>query len=137
VTVAYEYFEHQADVGIVGRGRSLEEAFAEAAKAMFNLMVDIEAVRPIKVIEVECEAENEEELFVEWLNALLAEASINNMVLSQFDVRIEKGKLVGLARGEELNPARHEVRTEVKAATYSQLKIIKDGEFVAQCVVDV
>src|SRR4030042_3005719 len=135
--MAYEYFEHMADVGIVGRGRSLEEAFAEAAKAMFNLMVDIEAVNPIKTIEVECEAENEEELFVEWLNALLAEASINNMVFSQFEVRIENGKLAGLARGEELDLERHEARTEVKAATYSQLRIIKDGEFVAQCVVDV
>jgi len=135
--MAYEYFEHLADVGIVGRGRSLEEAFAEAAKAMFNLMVDIEAVNPIKTIEVECEAENEEELFVEWLNALLAEASINNMVFSQFEVRIENGKLAGLARGEELDLERHEARTEVKAATYSQLRIIRDGEFVAQCVVDV
>lgn len=135
--MAYEYFEHLADVGIVGRGRSLEEAFAEAARAMFNLMVEIEAVEPVKAIEVECEAENEEELFVEWLNALLAEASIHNMVFSQFDVRIEKGKLTGLARGEELDPEKHEVRTEVKAATYSQLKIVRDSEFVAQCVVDV
>lgn len=135
--MAYEYFEHQADVGIVGRGRSLEEAFAEAAKAMFNLMVDIEAVRPIKTIEVECQAENEEELFVEWLNALLAEASINRMVFSHFGVQIKGGKLAGWARGEELDPDRHDVRTEVKGATYSQLKIVKDGEFVAQCVVDV
>ena len=135
--MAYEYFEHLADVGIVGRGRSLEEAFAEAAKAMFNLMVNIEAVRPIKAVEVGCEAENEEELFVEWLNALLAVASINNMVFSQFEVRIENLDLVGLARGEALDPERHEAKTEVKAATYSQLKIVKDGEFVAQCVVDV
>jgi len=135
--MAYEYFEHSADVGIVGKGESLEEAFEEAAKAMFNLMVDVEAVQPIKTIEVECEAENDEELFVEWLNGLLAEATINNMVFSQFDVQIENGKLVGLARGEELDPERHEMRTEVKAATYSQLKIMKDIEFVAQCVVDV
>lgn len=135
--MAYEYFEHPADVGIVGKGRSLEEAFAEAARAMFNLMVDIEAVEPIKTIEVECEADNEEELFVEWLNSLLAEATINNMVFSQFDVQIEKGKLVGSARGEELDPERHEMGTEVKAATYSQLKIVKDREFMAQCVVDV
>jgi len=133
----YEYFEHSADVGIVGKGQSLEEAFAEAAKAVFNLMVDIEAVEPIKTIEVQCEAENEEELFVEWLNSLLAEATINDMVFSQFDVQIEKGKLVGMARGDDLDPERHELRTEVKAATYSQLKIVKDSEFIAQCVVDV
>jgi len=46
--------------------------------------------------------------------------------------------LKGYACGEKLDVEKHKVKTEVKAATYSQLKIEeKDGLFYVKCVVDV
>ena len=33
-TLSYEYFEHQADIGIRGKGTTLAEAFEQAALAM-------------------------------------------------------------------------------------------------------
>jgi SHS2 domain-containing protein len=133
----YEFFEHEADIGIRGIGSSLEEAFAEAAKAMFSVMVDIKAVIPLKTVELECQAENQEELFIEWLNKLLAEASINDMVFSEFIVHIKDHGLKATVKGEKLDTDRHKVKTEVKAATYSQLKIERNQETIVQCVVDV
>jgi SHS2 domain-containing protein len=134
----YDYFEHEADIGIVGIGENLEESFQEAAKAMFNVMVDIEKIEPRKSIEVECEADNEEELLVEWLNALLTEKDINNMVFSEFKVLIDGKKLKGVAKGERFQAKKHNAKTEVKAATYSQLRVYKkSGKYLAQCVVDV
>ena len=136
--MSFEHFEHQADIGIRGIGSNLAEAFEEAAKAMFNVMVDIDRVGPIKTIEIKCEAENNEELLVEWLNKLLAEATINNMVFSYFMVQIRDHSLIGAVKGEHLDPEKHEIKTEVKAATYSQLKVAEEnGKFIAQCVVDV
>ena len=136
--MTFEYFDHKADIGIIGKGTNLQEAFEEAAKAMFNVMVDIEMVGPIKTIEIECSAENKEELLIEWLNKLLAEATINEMVFSQFMVNIKDNSLTGAAKGEHLDPEKHKIKTEVKAATYSQLKVEeKDGLFVVRCVVDV
>jgi SHS2 domain-containing protein len=133
----YEFFEHEADVGIRGIGSSLEEAFAEAARAMFSVMVDIDKVKPIKSIEIACKAENDEELFIEFLNKLLAEATINEMVFSSFIVQIRDHELTGTAKGEKLDPERHDIKTEVKAATYSQLRVERDEEFIVQCIVDV
>jgi len=135
----FEYFEHEADVGIVGIGKTLEEAFEEAAKAMFNVEVDIEKVECKEKVEVECSADNIEELFIEWLNSLLAEADMRNMVFSEFEiVELSEHYLKGYAYGEKLDAEKHKVKTEVKAATYSQLKIEKkDGLFYVKCVVDV
>ena len=133
----YELFEHKADIGIRGIGSSLEEAFAEAARAMVSVMIDIDKVIPIKPVEIKCNADNDEELFVEFLNKLLAEATINEMVFSKFIVQIRNHELTGTAKGEKLDPEKHEVKTEVKAATYSQLKIQRNDKFVAQCIVDV
>ena len=135
----FEYFEHEADVGIVGVGKTLEEAFEEAAKAMFNVEVDISRVECKKRIKIECSADNIEELFIEWLNRLLAEADMNRMVFSDFRItELSRNNLKGYACGEPLDVEKHKVKTEVKAATYSQLKIEeKNGLFYARCVVDV
>lgn len=34
----YDFFDHDADIGIVGRGATLEAAFETAARAMFSIM---------------------------------------------------------------------------------------------------
>lgn len=139
----YEQFEHQADVGIRGYGETIEEAFENGARAMFGVMVNLEKVEPKKEIKIECQATNLEELFVEWLNKLLAEAGIENLIFSDFKIKeINKVnstyKLLGLAKGEKIDLEKHEPKVEVKAATYSQLKIEKkDNQYIAQTIVDV
>lgn len=141
--MTYESFEHEADIGIRGKGKSMEIAFEEAAKAMFNVEVDVEKVKPLKQVKVAVEADNIEELLIEWLNALLSQASLQAMVFSRFKVKIInsrniKFKLQGSAKGEKLEPKRHNVKDEVKGATYSQLKVYQSkGLWIAQCIVDV
>ncbi|NPB09524.1 MAG: archease [Thermodesulfobacteria bacterium] len=140
----YETFEHGADIGIRGIGRTLEEAFINAAKAMFSLVVvNLEAVEPKRKVPVKAEGEGLEDLFLDWLNRLLAEADMENLVFSEFDCRIEKKDqdgyfLEGWAAGEPIDPERHELGEEVKGATYTMLKVEKVGDYwIAQCVVDV
>ena len=136
--MSYETFEHKADIGVLGRGKNPEEAFQEAAKAMFSIMCNIKRVEPKQKIRIKCEANDPETLLAEWLNTLLAEAGINSMLFSEFKCRIKNNTLNGEARGETLNQEKHQTRTEVKAATYSELRLRKQGnEWIAQCIVDV
>jgi len=136
--MTFEIFEHKADVGIRGRGKTLEEAFEGAAIAMFSVMVDLKTVQPLETFEIEVSASDEEALFVEWLNELLSLADLNDMVFSEFDVEISENRLKGRAAGEKLDLKRHEPKTEVKAATYSSLLVKNEnGSYVAQCIVDV
>jgi SHS2 domain-containing protein len=75
---------------------------------------------------------------VEWLNRLLAEKDIKNMAFSKFKVKIKDNKLTGFAWGEKFDPEKHQSELEVKAATYSQLKVEKQkNKWLAQCIVDV
>lgn len=134
----YETFEHGADVGVRGEGRTLEEAFQEGARAMFSVIVDIEAVRPERRVAVEAEAGDRELLFVQWLNNLLAAAHLEGMVFSRFEVRFQGLRIRGDAFGEPLDASRHETTVEVKGATLTALKVAETpGGFAAQCVVDV
>lgn len=137
----YEILEHEADAGVRGIGSSLEEAFCEAARGMFSLMVDLEEVRPERAVPVVVEAETLEVLFVSWLGELLALRDLRGMVFSRFEAKIKKADggwaLEGKAYGEPLDPARHKPAVEVKAATYYGVKVGKDdGRYIAQCVVD-
>lgn len=134
----YETFEHEADIGVRGCGKSLEDAFANAALAMYSVMVDIDSVEPKEGKNVLVSASDHELLLVEWLNALLSLSDVERMVFSKFDVRIEGTSLAGTAWGEPLDRKRHETNVEVKGATYHMLSVKRqDNRFVAQCVVDV
>ncbi len=138
----YELFEHKADIGVKGTGESLEEAFSECAKAMFSVMVNIEMISPDTSFEFKVKSSNREELLIDFLNELLYLKDINGMMFSGFYLYItrDRGKIIlkGKASGEKVNKKKHDLKSEVKAATYHQLKIEKkNGEFVAQCVVDV
>jgi SHS2 domain-containing protein len=135
---SFAYFEHQADMGIIGRGATVEEAFSQAARAMFNLMVEVDRVKPRVQVTVECQANDRAELFVEWLNNLLAEADIRRMVLTRFQVdQLSDSHLKGSGWGESLDPLRHRPKIEVKAATYSMLFVgEEEGQYEARCVVD-
>ena len=42
----HSYFDHEADIGIVGRGPTLEAALEAAAEATFAIMADLAAVQP-------------------------------------------------------------------------------------------
>ncbi len=139
--MAYEILEHTADAGVRGIGDTLEEAFREAARGTFSLMVDLERVEPRQEVELEVQADSLEGLLVAFLGELLARRDIEGLVFSDFHVKIEKGdggwRLTGVAYGEPLDPARHRPGVEVKAATYFGVKVGKEGHrWIAQCVLD-
>jgi SHS2 domain-containing protein len=132
-----EYFEHGADIGVVGRGASIEEAFASAAAAMFAIMVEPGAVQPLERIEVDFTEDDVEFALVRWLNALLAQARERGLVLCRFELRRDGGHWHGLAGGEPWRDS-HPRGTEVKGATLTALSVRQDERgWQARCVVDV
>lgn len=138
MTVHYETFEHEADIGIRGFGHSLEEAFENSAIALYSVMVNVDRVELMEKRTVRASAPDRELLLVEWLNGLLALSDIEHLVFSKFEVKIEGLSLTGTAWGEPLDHVRHEAHVEVKGATYHMLSIKEEqGRYRAQCVVDV
>jgi SHS2 domain-containing protein len=137
MAAVHEYFEHGADIGVVGRGASIEQAFAGAAASMFAIMVDPAAVRPRVRVEVEFDEDDVELALVRWLNGLLAESRERGIVLCSFELRRDGDHWRGVAGGEPWRDA-HERGTEVKGATLTALSVRPDdGGWQARCVVDV
>ncbi|HUL96771.1 MAG TPA: archease [Usitatibacter sp.] len=133
----YGYFDHDADVGIVGRGPDLETAFVSAAKAMFALSTDIKTVRDKQRFEIQFEEEDIEIALVRWLNLLLAHAGDRHLALGRFSLRRDGAQWRGEAWGEPWRDGL-ERGTELKGATLTMLRVARaDGGWEARCVVDV
>ncbi|MDP2639960.1 MAG: archease, partial [Betaproteobacteria bacterium] len=81
------YFEHDADMGIVGRGKCIEEAFEQAATAVFAMMTDVAHVRPQASVAIEFEEADVELALVTWLNLLLGQARSRALIFGRFQLR--------------------------------------------------
>ncbi len=135
----WEHFPHDADIGIRGLGASKERAFEQAAVALTAVAVDPRELAPREVVEIRCEAPDDELLLVDWLNALVYQMATQKLLFGRFEVHLDGHRLHGRAWGEPIDVPRHRPAVEVKGATYTSLGVRRepDGTWVAQCVVDV
>jgi SHS2 domain-containing protein len=130
-TEKFEFLEHTADVYIAAHGKTLEEAFENAALAMFEVMTDTDKVSPDVEDSVEVEAEDEFALLYSWLEALLVKFETKNMLYSKFKIlSIEETSdgfsIKASVWGERFNAEKHIQKVGVKAVTYHRMEIIKD-----------
>jgi SHS2 domain-containing protein len=134
----WEHFPHVADVGVRGFGASAAEAFEQGALAL-TAIVTHAAIEPKLSVEVKCQAPDLEILFTEWLNLVIYEMAVRNMLFSRYAVHIVGTRLTATLWGEPIDVARHAPACEPKGATYTALKVAVDeaGTWSAACVVDV
>jgi len=135
----WELFPHGSDIGVRGYGGTLAEAFEQAALGLTGVVCDPASVRPLRGVELRCEAPDPELLLVDWLNALIYEMATRRLLFARFEVQLEGCTLRAQARGESVDRARHQPVVEPKGATYTELGVGRavDGGWVVQCVIDV
>jgi SHS2 domain-containing protein len=139
----FEFLEHTADAYIAAYGKSLAQAFENAALAMFETMTDTKGVREIEENSLEVVAKDEQDLLFSWLEALLLKFEVESILYSRFKVNpIEKTPEGYVLRarmwGEPFNRKRHKSKTDVKAVTYHRMEIMKDGsEVTAKFILDI
>ncbi len=139
----YEYLYHIADAKFRAYGATLEEAFENAALAMFNVMIDTSKVESKELRKIEITSPDIKMLLADWLSELLYMFEVDDIVFCEFNIsRIEKSgeefSLTGKAWGEPIDLSRHRFDAQVKAVTLHELEVEQDdgGAFWVQVVVD-
>jgi len=128
----YQFIEHTADVIVEAWGATIEEAFEEAAKGMYEVMTDTSLVIKSEKLCLDVDGIDLENLLYRWLENLLIATDSKNLVFSDFKIEaIEKDKntyrLRGCAYGEKFDRNKHRSKTSVKAVTYHQMRICEEG----------
>jgi SHS2 domain-containing protein len=138
----YEYLYHIADAKFRAYGATIEEAFENAALAMFNVMVDTSKVEAKEPRKIEITSPDIKMLLADWLSELLYMFEVDGIVFCKFKIdMIEKTgegfSLTGKAQGEPVDLSRHSFDVQVKAVTLHELEVQQeDGGFWVQVVVD-
>ena len=134
----FEILNHTADVGIIAYGADMNEAFANAAKALFSLITDLDDVEEVTHRDIELTAPDQESLLVEWLNELIYLFDAENMLFKRFDIaQLSDTHLKARSYGSKADSSRHKLKMGVKAATYHMLKIDKSNGIKAQVLFDI
>ena len=135
----WEHFSHGSDIGVRGTGSSVEEAFEQAATALTAVVADVVTIEQNEIVEVQCDAPDLELLLVSWLNTVIYEMAVRRMLFSKFRIVLAGCSLTGTLAGERVQPERHRVAVEAKGATVTALRVAcdQDGQWVAECVIDV
>jgi SHS2 domain-containing protein len=125
----YTVFEHTADVGIEVTADSREDLFVHSALAMMDIMFDSIPVGTSETRLVMVVGDKSEELLIAWLNELLYIYCVERLVFTGFsDIKLTASTFMVRARGERVDPDKHKVETEIKAATYHGFSIERDGD---------
>jgi SHS2 domain-containing protein len=135
----FELFDHTADVGLRIRAADLDALFADAARAMFSVMAgNLDAVRPTEEVRITLAADDLDALLRDWLGELLYTFHVRKLVFSDFTVSVSERGLKGVARGEPMDAARHQLDVEIKAVTWHGLKVERTGDgWLAEVIVDI
>ncbi|MEA1893678.1 MAG: archease [Euryarchaeota archaeon] len=140
-----EYLDHPADVKFRVYGRTIEEAFEYAARAMFGVMIDpgtAATIEPIQTIEIDLSADDCKNLLYDFLSELLYLFEVEEIVFARFDVaRIEQVgdgyHLKAHVSGEPIDLGRHMFGVGVKAVTFHDMVVERvDDGYAVQVLVD-
>jgi SHS2 domain-containing protein len=130
-TRAYTIIEHPADLGIEAYGRTLIEAFEEAAYGMISIIVERETIRSVSKRRITLASSDVEQLLVKWLSELLYLYDGEHFLPSEITIDdFSETALTATVFGELFDAARHMPRSDVKAVTYHQLCVDRENKRV-------
>ena len=134
----FEFIDHTADIGILAYGADMKQVFANAARGLFSIITNLDNVASTKKLDIRVTAPDREALLINWLNELIYHFEVKEMLFNSFEITaITDTGLSAKVFGEKIFLAKHELKTQVKAATYHMLKIEQNEDgYRAQVIFD-
>jgi len=119
-----------ADVAFEAESDTVDGLFTTCARAITDIMVDPETVRPTVTREFELSSPDLDRLLYDFLTELIYTKDVDSLLFRTFEVKVDTRRvsLAATARGEAIDRERHRLRNDVKAVTMHLFGIKKDGK---------
>jgi len=132
----YELINHTADLGVRLRGKTLNELFVNAAKALMELLVTFDPSESGQALPLTVSGDDTTDLLVRWLGEILYLFEGDSLLVT--DVVIENMtpiRVDALLWTLPLNETSHEFITDIKAVTYHRANVIAKEDYWEACVI--
>jgi SHS2 domain-containing protein len=141
----YEFLEEVAvaDIAFRAWGKDLEEVFVAAGDATMNVMIDnLESIQFKERRPLQLENSAVDMLLFNLLQELIYHKDAEQLLLRVREVQLAQREdgwtLTGEARGEKLDPNRHQQRADVKAVTLHHFKLEQTEQgWTAEVILDI
>lgn len=136
---SFELLEHPADIGFRVYGTDLSDLFANCACALLSLILDASRTEPVEQYSISAEGSDYESLLVNFLNEVLYYIDGKRLAFADFVIQdLDEVHINCIASGEPRSRNRHPGKLVVKAVTYHQLRVAKEGDhWIAEVYVDI
>lgn len=137
--VRVSFIEHTADVGIEAYAPDKKTLLEACACSLLNLITDTETVNPVENFSLKLGPfTDDEDMLFEFLNEIIYLIDAKGVLFCDVEVTGLTDLLEANLKGEKMDPERHVIKEQVKAATYHQLTFRRqeDGWF-ARVIFDV
>jgi len=137
----FEFKDHTADVSAKCWGKTLEEAFSQAALSLMTTITpNLGKITQKIEKQIEIESEDTYALCFDFLSEFLYIFDVEELIFSSIVVETikkinENYKLKAVVKGEKFNKDKHEIGTEIKAMTYADMNIIQKKKRVEIVIV--
>lgn len=136
----FELLDHTSEIGFKATGDTLDELFANAGKAVFQVMTDIDQLDTSESTNITVESENLEALLFDFIDHCIYLSQAKNLLLRTFKLTVTETadgyQVDGTGHGQLISD---ELRLqEVKAPTYSDIVIEEEQDaWQAQMFLDI
>jgi SHS2 domain-containing protein len=135
-------FDHPSDVGLDAQADTPSELAEALAEGLADVICDRRHVQPQTTRVLELAAEDPEGLAVDFLTAVMNTIQVRHFMVASVAAcepadAPRRWKVVAQLAGEPYDPSKHEIKVEVKAVTYHQLRFCQQGErWIARVLLD-
>lgn len=131
----YEFHDHTADIQIHAVGDTLAQMVEQTVLGMMEIMTSVNQIKSEVSRTIEISAPDLEILIVNYLTEYLYYFDAERLLFSKISVspiqyNEESGDytISSISQGELFDSTRHEMKTEIKAVTYSFLEINQEKD---------
>lgn len=131
----YKFLPHTADIKFKAFGKTLNQAFENAALAVTEHLAKEQKIKPTKTKTIKLEGYDQKSLLYNFLEEIVYLLDAENFLTSKVKVTIKENKIEAVFHGDKAS--NYEVN-HIKAATYAEMQIKKSKKgFEVRAVMDV
>lgn len=137
----FEFLDHTSEAKFRAYGKTVEEAFSNAALALYNVFVDTETINGKIKKKIKAEGTDMESLLLNFLDQFIILVDSENFLLKEVKkikiIKKEKYKIEAEVIGDKYSE-KYETHGALKAVTYNDMLIKKEKNgYMVQVVVDI